>query len=102
MGSYSIYVHPEAWRAIKRSPGDVRQRLRRAISELASTPRPPASKQLETSLTALEVRRQRVEDWRIVYSINEDLAQVQVLAVRQRPPYDYRDLEALVKKVEEP
>jgi hypothetical protein len=71
MGSDSIYVHPEAWRAIKRSPGDVRQRLRRAISELASTPRPPASKQ-------------------------------QVLAVRQRPPYDYRDLEALVKKVEEP
>jgi len=48
----------------------------------------------------LEVRRLRLDDWRIIYTVNEELRQVQVLTIRRRPPYDYSDLEALLGEVE--
>jgi mRNA-degrading endonuclease RelE of RelBE toxin-antitoxin system len=48
----------------------------------------------------LEVRRIRLEDWRVIYVVNEELLQVQVLTIRQRPPYTYDDLDELLDRLE--
>ena len=40
---------------------------------------------------AREVRRLRLDNWRIVYVISEHEKAVDVIAVRKRPPYDYGD-----------
>ena len=71
--------------------------MRRAIEKLAETPRPSKSKVLDIPELECEVRRLRLDRWRIVYAITEADQLVDVLAVRKRPPYDYGDLEALLK-----
>ena len=53
----------------------------------------------EVSLT-WEVRRIRLEGWRIIYAIDEEAKFVAVLAVRKRPPYDYEDLSDLLENLE--
>jgi mRNA interferase RelE/StbE len=47
----------------------------------------------------LELRRLRIERWRVVYVIDEEWELVTILAVRQRPPYDYEDLEELLAEI---
>ena len=48
---------------------------------------------------ALELRRYRIDPWRLVYAVNEQARWVWVLALRRRPPYDYADLSDLVAKI---
>ncbi len=40
MSRYTVYVTPQAWREIKGLPGNVRQRVKRAVDALAADPRP--------------------------------------------------------------
>ncbi len=96
MSQYRVFVTPAAVKEIKALPGNMRQRVRRAISELATQPRPSDSKVLEQELTQLEARRQRIENWRILYTVSDGEATIDVLGVRKRPPYDYADLERLL------
>ena len=44
-------------------------------------PRPARAKRLETTQPKLEVRRLRLDDWRVLYAVNEELKQVQVFAI---------------------
>jgi len=46
MSQYRVYVTPEALAEIKDLPGNVRQRIRQTIRELATQPHPIQSKQL--------------------------------------------------------
>jgi mRNA interferase RelE/StbE len=94
---YHIYVTPAAWKEIKNLPGQVRQRVRKAVGALAENPRPAKSKALDVPGLQSEVRRLRLDRWRIVYAVTEPDGAVDVLAVRKRPPYDYGDLESLLK-----
>jgi mRNA interferase RelE/StbE len=99
MSPYSVYVLPDEFQAIKKLPGHVRHRIKRAIDDLADNPRPPASKQLEiggANELDVEVWRVRIDNWRIVYSVSESEKSVDVVAVRKRPPYDYGDLTELL------
>jgi mRNA interferase RelE/StbE len=89
-----------------RLPGDVRQRIRRAIDDLAQEARPPTSKGLALPegldariRTEWEARRIKLDDWRIVYAINETWREIAVLSVRQRPPYDYEDLDDMLAEL---
>jgi mRNA interferase RelE/StbE len=78
----------------------VRHRIKRAIDDLAGDPRPPRSKQLDVTEHEdldCEVRRLRIDNWRIVYLITEAEKTVDVVAVRKRPPYDYGDLAELLR-----
>lgn len=50
--------------------------------------------------TDLEVRRLRLERWRVVYLVDEEWSEVGILAVRKRPPYDYNDLTELLAGLE--
>ena len=97
MSRYRVYVTPAAWKEIKNLPGQVRQRVRKAVGALAENPRPPKSKALDVPGLQSEVRRLRLDRWRLIYAVTEADAVVDVLAVRKRPPYDYGDLESLLK-----
>lgn len=99
MSRYEVYVTPCAWAEIKGLPGHVRQRVRRAMGALRDDPRPPASKRLNVPALGRELRRLRLDRWRLVYAITEAEQVVDVLAVRRRPPYDYRDVEALLEEL---
>ena len=96
MSRYTVYVIPRAWDEIKNLPGHMRQRVRRAVDELADNPHPPRSRRLRTERVTPELYRLRLDRWRIVYGITEEDKVVDVLAVRKRPPYDYGDLEELI------
>ena len=118
MSPYTVYVTPTAWDEVQDLPGHIRQRVRRAIAALPDEPRPVESKVLarpiqEASLDAQasvagaedqsqeparELRRIRLDRWRIVYAITEADQAIDVLTVRKHPPYDYGDLERLLSE----
>jgi mRNA interferase RelE/StbE len=50
--------------------------------------------------TVLELRRIRLDRWRVIYVVDEELTQVGVLAIRKRPPYDYKDLPELLAELD--
>ena len=91
-----LLIDPEAHAARKRLPGHVRQRLKRAIESLAVDPRGHGSIALDLSgiqvPPGIELRRLRIEEWRVIYAVRDDDSWVWVLAIRRRPPYDYGDL----------
>jgi mRNA-degrading endonuclease RelE of RelBE toxin-antitoxin system len=47
MSRYTVYVLPDEFRQIKRLPGNVRQRVKNFIDELAEDPRSTQSKKLD-------------------------------------------------------
>ncbi len=98
--SYRVWVDPQALAEAKASPGNVRQRIKRMLRALAEEPRPSDSRPLKASDTNYEPRRIRTGDWRIVYVVDDGSRWVWVLAVRKRPPYDYGDLEELLRGIE--
>jgi mRNA-degrading endonuclease RelE of RelBE toxin-antitoxin system len=101
--SYDLFVEPEVHTARDELPGNSRQRVRRAISALAAAPRPPESVTMDTAdlelRAGVELRRIRMERWRIVYAVCDEEQWVWVLAVRRRPPYDYDDLPDLIARL---
>ncbi len=80
-------------------PGNMRQRIRRQIEELSDNPRPSNSKQLQTVVTEPESWRLRIDRWRIIYLISESDQAVDILAIRKRPPYDYKDLSQMLERL---
>ncbi len=97
---YTVYITPQALREVQALPGHIRQRVKRIIGELESNPRSPDSKALELPEDIpVELRRIRLDRWRIIYAVTEADKIVDVLAVRKRPPYDYGDLEALLAEI---
>jgi mRNA interferase RelE/StbE len=97
---YQVYVTPEALSEIKDLPGHIRQRVQRAIQELANRPHPAQSKQLDFHAPERQLCRFRMDKWRIVYAISEAENAIDILAVRKRPPYDYGDLQQLLGELE--
>src|SRR5689334_23034883 len=104
MSLYTVYITPTAWDEAQDLPGHMRQRVRRAIAALADQPRPAESKALvrpteeeqtdaqyiavtakaQPQEPAHELRRIRLDRWRIVYAITESDQAIDVLAVRKR------------------
>lgn len=100
---YDLLVEPEAHAARTHLPGHIRQRVRRAIADLAATPRPADSRDLDVSgfdiPSDIELRRLRMDPWRIVYAVNDEDGWVWVLAIHRRPPYNYEDLAELTGRL---
>jgi mRNA-degrading endonuclease RelE of RelBE toxin-antitoxin system len=101
--TYRVWLRPAVHRGRRRLPGNVRQRVKRLIDGLRHEPRPATSLALEVPpaiqelLHGWEVRRARIEDWRVVYAIDASARDVVVLIVARRPPYRYEDLEDLLR-----
>jgi mRNA-degrading endonuclease RelE of RelBE toxin-antitoxin system len=102
MASYQVDVTQRARREIRRLPGNVRQQVIRELRALEQDPRPNASLGLDAAKLGItleagaELRRIRMGSWRIVYFVEDVSRHVFVLAVRQRPPYQYDDLSELI------
>jgi mRNA-degrading endonuclease RelE of RelBE toxin-antitoxin system len=100
---YDLFLEPEVHAARQELPGNVRQRVRRTIEALADDPRPHDSRTLNLADLDLppgvEIRRVRLEHWRIVYALNDSEQWVWVLGLYRRPPYDYADLPDLARKL---
>jgi mRNA interferase RelE/StbE len=101
--AYRLFLRPSVHQARKRLPGKIRRRIARSLDDLGRDPRPPGSTQLRlpkdlagTGAMAWEVRRLRLEDYRVVYAVSEAGKEVAVLAVEKRPPYNYQDIERLL------
>jgi mRNA interferase RelE/StbE len=103
MASYQVEVTDEVRKEIRQLPGNMRQRVFRTIQALSDEPRPDHSLAMDTTSLVIalspgaELRRIRITNWRIVYLIEEEIQLVSVLAVRKRPPYQYDDLESLLR-----
>lgn len=103
MASYRVEVTREVRSEIRRLPGSVRQRVVRSLRALERGPRPSDSRPLDLAKAGIELEqsvelhRIRMASWRIVYLVEEKWQLVSVLAVRKRPPYQYDDLEELLR-----
>ena len=104
MGSYRVEITNAARREIHNLPGHARPLIFRELQSLEKDVRPYSSKGMKSTKSFkipkdVELRRIRIDRWRVVYVIESDLSLVTVLAVRKRPPYQYENLEELLKDV---
>lgn len=80
MSEYRIELRPAAVRALRKLDPSVRRRLQGAIALLAKDPRPPAARALQ-GRPALRVR---VGDYRIIYTVADDVLLVVVVTLGHR------------------
>lgn len=87
---YLIEVSPAADRDLDKLKGKIRrqdfERLRSAISALASQPRPRNVRKMKSAETAYRIR---VGDYRIVYDVFDDSKLVLILQVTRRTETTY-------------
>ncbi len=99
---YQLWIEDQAKAEVERLPGHVRQRIHQAIRSLRLESRPHGSRVMRSPIAIdVEVRRLRLEHWRIIYVVDEPASEVGVLAIRKRPPYDYGDLPELLAGLQE-
>ncbi len=79
--TYTVVLKPHAFQALKRLPLEVRKRLQPAMDALADAPRPPGVKKLSNSQ---DIYRVRVEDYRIIYEIQDAVLRVLIIEVGHR------------------
>lgn len=85
MSEYRIELRPAAVRALGKLDPPVRYRLQGAIALLAQDPRPPAARALQ-GRAGLRVR---VGDYRLIYTVADDVLLVVVVTLgHRREVYD--------------
>lgn len=77
---YRIELRPAALKALRSIPTPHTNRLRGAIALLATNPRPPGAKKLRSR----DAYRVRVGDYRIIYTVEDDVLLIVVLALGHR------------------
>ena len=80
MSPYRIEVRPAALRALRHIDPDIRPRIEGAIVLLAQDPRPPASRPLRGQ----PGYRVRVGDYRILYTVQDDVLLIVVVTLGHR------------------
>ncbi len=88
--TYRLKIPRAVQTEIERLPGNVRQRVRRTIAGLAIEPRPANASELEDELAGFW--RIKLEDYRIIYSIDDEVVTVEVTRVARRTPKTYTGL----------
>ena len=78
---YTLEIHRDARRAMKRLTPQLVERLSMAIDALATTPRPTGCKKLVGRPNHYRVR---VGDWRISYAVYDDVLLILVVEVAPR------------------
>jgi mRNA interferase RelE/StbE len=78
--SYRIEVRPAAVRALRKLQLEDRKRIQGAIALLAQDPRPPGA----TSLRGRDGLNVRVGDYRIIYTVQDDVLLVVVVTLGHR------------------
>ncbi len=89
---YTVIITREAQRGLDKSPANLRNRLLKIIKSLADDPYPSRHKQLQGYEQYFRIP---LENWRIVYTVEEDIITVTVIrAIRKTGPESYHDLES--------
>jgi len=81
--TYRVELRPAAARELRKFGRSGRDRISKVISRLADEPRPPAAKLL-TGVDTPRLWRVRTGDYRVIYSIEDDVLLVLVINVRHR------------------
>jgi len=85
VSAYRIELRPAAARALRKLDPQVRRRVQGAIAMLAQDPRPPGARALQ-GRPGLRVR---VGDYRIIYTVEDDVLLVVVVRLgHRRDVYD--------------
>ncbi len=84
---YRLKITRDVQRQVDRLPGNMRQRVKRTIASLAFEPRPENAEQLEEELAGFW--RIKLDDYRIIYSIHQDVVTVEIVRVTRRTPKTY-------------
>jgi len=85
VSQYRIELRPAAVRSLRKLDPSVRHRLQGAIALLAQDPRPPAARALQ----GRQGLRVRVGDYRILYTVADDVLLVVVVTIgHRRDVYD--------------
>jgi mRNA interferase RelE/StbE len=77
---FRIELRPAAVRALKKLDPPVRRRIQGTIALLAQDPRPPAARKLQ----GRDALRVRVGDYRIIYTVEDDVLLVVVVTLGHR------------------
>ncbi len=80
MSRYKIELRPAAARALLKLDPQVARRVQAAIALLAEDPRPPASRPLR----GRPAWRVRVGDYRVIYTIEDDVLLIVVVILGHR------------------
>ncbi|MBK5231604.1 MAG: type II toxin-antitoxin system RelE/ParE family toxin [Thermoleophilia bacterium] len=80
MTKYRIELRPAAIRPLRKLDPQVRRRIQGAIALLAEDPRPPSAR----TLKGRPGMRVRVGDYRIIYTVEDDVLLVVVVALGHR------------------
>lgn len=79
---YAVYLKPAAERALKKVKDDTtRRRVVKAIDGLTTNPRPPGAIAIQGGDGLLRIR---AGDYRILYSVNDDVLTVLVVTIGHR------------------
>jgi mRNA interferase RelE/StbE len=79
--SYKVVVFPKAQRQIAALPVNIQKRVHELIKSLKDDPRPPGTKKLRGDVN---LYRQRIGDYRLIYSVEGRFLVICVLAAGHR------------------
>ena len=82
--TYRIELRPAAVRALKRIDHQDRDRIRGAITLLGEDPRPPGAR----ALRGRSGLRVRIGDYRVIYTVDDDVLVVAVVTLGHRRDVD--------------
>lgn len=80
MSQYRVELRPAAVRALRKLDPEIQRRIQGAITLLAQDPRPPSSRRLR----GRPGFRVRIGDYRIIYTVADDVLLVVVVALGHR------------------
>jgi len=92
--TYGIDFHPAAERELEKLSTKDREKVVTGIEALSHNPRPPKSEKM----SALDAYRLRIGDYRVIYSIEDQILVILVVKVAKRKDA-YRDLPAIRKRL---
>ncbi len=81
MSTYHLVIAPAARKELTRLPKKIAERIVAAIEALTENPRPPGSLKLEGEKNRYRIR---IGDYRVVYSIEDDVLTVLIIRIRHR------------------
>ncbi|MBY0384794.1 type II toxin-antitoxin system RelE/ParE family toxin [bacterium] len=80
MAKYQVYVLPSAQKEIEKLPKAIQNKIFKALLVLADNPYPVGCKKL----VGVDAWRFRVGDYRVVYSIENKVLQIEIIRVAHR------------------
>jgi mRNA interferase RelE/StbE len=90
MKVYQLDIARGVRRQVEGLPGNVRQRVKREIAKLAFNPRPSYAEELRGNLAGRY--KIRLDQYRLVYRIDDEVAVVEVLKAGKKHEGFYDDL----------